>query len=374
MAHWQTDMIHGGSGTEASGAVTPSISMSTTYVRAQDQESFDSGYIYSRYGHPNRTDLELKLAKLEFGAVAYTYSSGMTAIMALIHSLGPGSHIIIPDDVYFGVLSQLNSLYIQWGISYTAVDFTNLDALNTAIKPQTKLIWIESPSNPALKITDISAVVAIAKKHNILTGVDNTWATPFHTNPLLLGADVAMHSTTKYLGGHSDHLGGVLVLKEKGPLADFLYVYQKAGGGVMAPFECWLLNRSLASFAARMAVHNLNASHLATYLSTHPAIECVLYPGLPSDAGHIVAQKQMQNGYGGMLSILVKGNKALALAICSKLKLFKHATSLGGVESLIEHRKSIEGPTSATPENLLRISVGLEHHADLVADFHQALA
>jgi cystathionine gamma-synthase len=310
---------------------------------------------------------------MENGVETVTFASGLTAAMAVFQSLKSGDHILLPDDTYFGVRSILDKLFPQFGLTFSLVDYLDLENVRKSIQPNTKLIWLESPSNPSVKITDIQAVVAIAKRNNCFTVADNTWATPYFTRPLDLGVDISLHSTTKYLGGHSDVLGGALVFKNADACYDFIRMYQKTGGAVPSPFDCWLLCRSLATFTARMPIHAKNAMQLATFLAAHPAIERVMYPGLESDPQHLIAKKQMTNGFGGMLSILVKGGQEEALKICSKLQIFCHATSLGGVESLIEHRRSIEGESSPTPANLLRISVGIEDGDDLVADFEQAL-
>ncbi len=369
-----TQAIHAGNSIgAASGAVVPPMVLSTTFERGHDGLSYPGGFVYSRYDAPNRQSLETKLALLENGTEAVCFASGMAAIAAVLHALGPGCHVVVPDDVYFGVRGIVEKLYAPWGMTFSYVDMTDLPTVEAAIQKNTRLIWIETPSNPELKITDIEAIVKIAQPRGILTGCDNTWATPYFQQPLALGVDVSMHSTTKYLGGHSDLLGGVLIFREQTPLSDFARTYQKAGGAVPSAFDCWLLGRSLATFAARMPIHASNAAQLAAYLSAHPRVERVLYPGLVADPYHQVAKKQMKGGFGGMLSVLLKGDQANALAVATKLQLFKHATSLGGVESLIEHRKSVEGPTSLTPDNLLRISVGIEAIEDLLADFGQAL-
>ena len=368
-----TQAIHAGASADASGGVVPPLVLSTTFERGSDGLSYPGGFMYSRYDNPNRQTLETKLALLENGAEAVTFASGLAAVMALFHALGPGSHIILPDDAYFGARGILEKLYAPWGLTFSCVDMTDAAAVEAAIQTNTRLIWIETPSNPQLKITDIAAMVQIARPKGIITGCDNTWATPYFQKPLDLGVDVSMHSTTKYLGGHSDLLGGVLVFREKNALSDFVRVYQQTGGAVPSPFDCWLLSRSLATFVARMPIHAHNAMRLAEYLSAHPKIEKVLYPGLASDSNHDVAKKQMRGGFGGMLSVLVVGGQPDALAVAGKLQLFKHATSLGGVESLIEHRRSVEGPTSSAPFNLLRVSVGIEAIEDLINDFGQAL-
>jgi cystathionine gamma-synthase len=347
--------------------------LSTTFERGEDGLPPTDGYIYSRYDNPNRHALEQKLTALEVGVDCVTFSSGLAAAMAVFHSLGKDAHIILPDDMYFGVRAILETLYPTWGLSFTAVDMSDIEHIEMALQANTRLIWTETPSNPRLKIIDLRAVVDLAKSRKILTACDNTWATPYFQKPLELGIDIVHHSTTKYLGGHSDILGGALIFRENTETTQFIRQYQKIGGAVPSPFDCWLLCRSLATFHARMAVHSQNATLLADYLYQHPKIDEVLFPGLPHNAYHSLAQKQMSGGFGAMMSVLVKGGQTEALQMTSKLRIFKHATSLGGVESLIEHRKSIEGTHSQSPENLLRISVGIEHIDDLIQDFEQAL-
>lgn len=368
-----TRIIHEDNIKDNSGAVMAPIVLSTTFERAEDGISYPEGYIYSRYDNPNRRSLESKLAMMENGKACVSFSSGLAAATAVFQSLKTGDHIILPDDAYFSLYNILDKLFSGFGLTYTKVDMTDLKKLQSSIQPNTKLIWMETPSNPLIKVTDIAAVVAIAKEHHCFTVADNTWATPFYTQPLKLGVDIVMHSTTKYFGGHSDILGGALIFKETNEQFEFILNVQKYGGAVPSPYDCWLLCRSLATFSARMPIHSNNAMQLAQYLETHSKIERVLYPGLESHPQHLIAQKQMKNGYGGMLSVLVKGNREDALKLASSLQLFAHATSLGGVESLIEHRKSVEGDASATPDNLLRISVGIEDAKDLIADFEQAL-
>ncbi len=369
-----TATIHTGHIADDSRAIASPLILSTTFERGDDGLSYPGNYVYSRYNTPNRHALEQKLAVMEAGMDCVTFSSGLTSIMAVFQSLGTGSHIILPDDVYFGVRHIIGVLYAQWNLSCSYVDMSNHGAVKDAILPHTKLIWMETPSNPRLKITDIAAIVSIAKPLRILTAVDNTWATPYFQLPLQMGVDIVMHATTKYLGGHSDILGGALIFGEPSETSAFIRNFQKMGGAVPAPFDCWLLCRSLSSFYARMPVHAANAQLLAEFLADHPAIEQVLYPGLPGDPFHTIAAKQMTQGFGGMLSILVKGGEPAALQLTQRLQLFKHATSLGGVESLVEHRRSIEGEVSQSPGNLLRVSVGIEDGKDLVEDFRAALA
>ncbi len=394
----ETLAIHAGNhGDATTGAVVSPITFSTTFERAEDGSLVEGRDIYTRASNPNRRALEEKLAALEGGSEAIAFASGQAATMSIFHSLGAGSHVILPDDIYYNTKVIIDTLYANFGLTCTEVDMTDLSAIKRAIKKNTKLIWIETPSNPSLKITDIQAVTKIAHAKNILVACDNTWATPFFTRPFEYGVDLIMHSTTKYFGGHSDILGGCVITPPPTPpqkggelfspspsgrvgegfLGGALRSFQTIGGAVPSPFDCWLLSRSLATFAIRMPVHAKNAIKLAVFLENHPKIEKVNYPGLKSNEYHRIAKKQMIGadgvaGFGGMMSVLVKGGQKEAMALASNLKIFKHATSLGGVESLIEHRFSVEGVHSKSPENLLRISVGIENIDDLIADFEQA--
>jgi cystathionine gamma-synthase len=313
------------------------------------------------------------LAAAEKGVACVSFSSGLSAALAVFQSLRSGDHVILPDDSYFGVRNIIEKLFPGFGLTYSLCDMSDIQATESAIQPSTRLIWIETPSNPGMKLTDIHSMIELAKKHNCFTVADNTLATPYYSNPLQYGVDIVLHSTTKYLGGHSDLLGGALIFREKNERFEFINQFQKTGGAVPSPFDCWLLCRSLATFSARMPIHSSNAMKLAKYLEQHPKIEKVMYPGLKSFAQYELASKQMNGGYGGMLSILVKGCRAEALKLCSFLNIFRHATSLGGVESLIEHRRSVEGEQAWSPDNLLRISVGIESADDLIEDFEQAL-
>lgn len=371
---FSTRIIHEDNIKDSSGAVMSPIILSTTFERGEDGVNFPGGFFYSRYDNPNRHSLESKLAKMEGGSSCVSFASGLAAATVVFQSLKTGDHIILPDDTYFSIRSILDTMFSGFGLTYTLVDMSNLNNLKAGLQPNTKLIWMETPSNPLIKVTDIAAVTAIAKAHDCFTVADNTWATPFYTKPLELGVDIVLHSTTKYFGGHSDILGGALIFAADNTRYEFIRACQKLGGAVPSPYDCWLLCRSLTTFTARMPIHTNNAMQLAQFLETHPKIERVLYPGLPSHPQHEIAKQQMKGGYGGMLSILVKGDRDKALKLATDLRLFTHATSLGGVESLIEHRKSIEGPASATPDNLLRISVGIEDIKDLIEDFEQALA
>jgi cystathionine gamma-synthase len=354
------------------GAVVAPIYLSTTFEREADG-SYQHEHVYSRASNPNRQALEKSLAEIENGAVALSFSSGMAATTALFQSLKSGDHIIMPDDLYYATSVLVEEVFGQWGLTLTKVDMTDLEEIKKAIQPNTKLLWVETPSNPQLKITDIQAVADLAHSIGALVAVDNTWATPIMQRCFDLGVDVVMHSTTKYFGGHSDILSGALVFKEAGELSTKIATIQKLTGAVSSPFDCWLLSRGIKTLPLRVKAQTANAMKLAEYLSTHPQIEAVHYPGLPSHPQHEIAKKQMKGGFGGMLSVQVKGDAKNAMALTGKLKLFTTATSLGGVESLIEHRKSVESADSPTPENLLRVSVGIEDIEDLIEDWKIAL-
>lgn len=367
----ETIAIHAGNATdEASGAVIQPIVLSTTFERGADG-SYPHGHVYSRASNPNRTLLENVLAKLENGVDAACFSSGNAAGMAVFQSLKPGTHIILPDDMYHGLRNQLKNLFAGI-LEFDFIDVNDGDLLQRHIKPNTGVIWIETPSNPLLKITDIKKVIGIAKKRNIKIVCDNTFATPVFQQPLALGADLVMHSATKYFGGHSDLMGGALITAAKDEWWAKIRQVQEMGGAIPSPMDCYYLARSIKTLPYRMAGHAKNAQLLAEYLEKHPAVERVLYPGLPGHPQHDVAKAQM-SGFGGVLSVCFNGGETEARRIVNSLKLFTQATSLGGVESLIEHRASVEGPDTKTPFNLLRISVGLEHIDDLVADMEQAI-
>lgn len=372
--HPDTQAIHAGyHADDFYGAVAMPIILTTTFERGQDGRFVEGRDIYARSSNPNRRMLEDKLAALEGGQGAAAFSSGQAATMSIFHSLGTGSQVIIPDDIYYGTRVMLEKLYASWGASFTAVDMTDIDNIAAAIQPNTRLIWIESPSNPALKVTDIQAVVSLAREKNILCGCDNTWASSYFSQPLSLGVDLVMHSSTKYFGGHSDLTGGCVIWGPNADLGQKIRDFQTLGGAVPSAFDSWLLFRSISTYPLRMKKHAENAQQLAEFLESHPAIEKVHYPGLLSNTYHELASKQMHGGYGGMLSILIKGGAEEALRLASRLKLVCHATSLGGVESLVDHRQTAEGVHSLSPPNLLRVSVGLEHISDLIADFEQAL-
>lgn len=371
--HIETLAIHAGHTPDpATGAVMSPIHLSTTFERAADG-SYPSGYVYTRTANPNRHELEATLAALEGGAAAAAFASGLAATGAIFQALAPGDHVLFPDDVYFGAGRLLRELMAPWGLRYSIVNMADLDAVRAAVRPQTRLVWVETPSNPLLKITDIAAVAEIAHAAGARCAVDNTWPSPVGQQPLALGADLVMHATTKYLGGHSDVLGGAVVVREVDEFFERIRLVQTIGGAVPSPFDCWLLLRSLRTLPYRMRAHSANAQRVAEFLAEHPAVAAVHYPGLPTHPGHAVARRQMKL-YGGMLSIQVRGGAEEAMAVAARVRLFTRATSLGGVESLIEHRASVEGAHTTTPANLLRLSIGLEHPDDLIADLAQALA
>jgi len=369
---FETLAVHAGHEPDpATGAVTPPIHLSTTFERAPDG-TFPGGYIYSRDANPNRRTLERCLADLEGGAAAAAFASGMAATAAIMQSLAPGDHVLVPDDSYYITRKLLSEVYARWGLEHTPVNMTDATAVATAVRPKTRLIWIETPSNPLMRVTDIAAIVAVARKVGARVACDNTWASPALTRPLELGADLVMHSTTKYLGGHSDVLSGAVVAREDDDVFQRIRTVQIAGGAVAAPFDCWLLLRGIRSLPYRMQGHCAHALTVARFLEAHPAVARVHYPGLASHPAHAVAARQM-TGFGGMLSLEVRGGRTEAMAMTGRLKLITRATSLGGPETLIEHRASVEGAHTRAPEGLLRMSIGLEHPDDIIADLAQAL-
>lgn len=370
----ETTSIHTGTlKDDAFGTVAMPIILTSTFERDKEGGFPEGRDVYARASNPNRRALEQKLAALENGTEAIAFSSGQAATMSVFNSLEPNAHVIIPDDIYYGTRVLLETIYKRWGLTYSAIDMTNINTIKKAITKKTQLIWIESPSNPSLKVTDIQAIVKLVKGKNITTVCDNTWATPFFTKPLDLGVDIVMHSTTKYFSGHSDLIGGCIIVKNSDETSKRIREFQVLGGAIPSPFDCWLLFRSLSTFPMRMEIHAKNAQKLAEYFEKHPKIEKVNYPGLKNNAFHKVSKKQMAGGFSGMMSILVKGGAAETLTLAANLKVVKHATSLGGVETLVDHRQSAEGIHSMSPPNLLRISVGIENIDDLIADFEQAL-
>jgi cystathionine gamma-synthase len=369
----ETRAVHAGTTIDpATGAVTPPIQLSVTFERDADG-SYRRGFLYGRNSNPNRESLERCVADLEGGEEAAAFASGTAAIMAVVQALSPGDHLIAPTDVYQGTARLLREIIMPWGLEVSFVDMTDADVVARTLRPRSRLVWVETPSNPLLAIADIAAIARIAHDAGVLCACDNTFATPVLQSPLALGADLVMHSTTKYLSGHSDVTGGVIVARQAGGFFEKVRQAQVYGGGVPSPFDCWLIRRSIRTLPYRVRAHSEHALAIATFLAAHPRVEAVHYPGLPSHPGHAVARRQMTM-FGGMLSFQVRGGRDEALAAAAKVKIITRATSLGGVESLIEHRASIEQPGTKTPENLLRLSVGLEHPDDLVDDLAKALA
>ncbi|MGH8292155.1 MAG: trans-sulfuration enzyme family protein [Gammaproteobacteria bacterium] len=371
--HIETLSVHAGHAPDAAtSAVSPPIHLSTTYAREADG-SYPHGFSYARVANPNRVQWERCLAALEGGRTALAFASGVAAAGAVFQALKPGDHVICSRDAYHGVMRLLREIMQPWQLKLSFVDCTDLTALRRALTPATRLLWLETPSNPLLKITDLAAAVEIARAHDVITVCDNTFATPVLQRPFEYGVDFVMHSATKYLGGHSDVLGGAIVVRENHPLAERIRFLQSEAGAVPSPFDCWLLLRGAATLPLRVRAQAQNALELARFLAGHRAVEQVFYPGLDSHPGHALAAKQMR-AFGAMLSFTLKGGEAAAMHAAAAVNLFTRATSLGGVESLIEHRASMEGPDTQTPRNLLRVSVGVEHVGDLIADLDQALA
>ena len=369
---FETLAVHAGHSVDAStGAVTEAIHLSTTFERDADG-GYSRGYLYSRNDNPNRNALEVALAALESGADSAAFSSGLAAVTAIFQGLTPGDHVIAPVDIYHGTANVLKHLFVKWQVSASFIDMKNLDTVRAALTPQTKILWIETPSNPLLQCVDIAAIANVAHAHGARAIADNTFASPVLQQPLALGCDMVMHATTKYLGGRSDVLGGAVVTRLDDDHFAQLRTAQLFGGAVPSPFDCWLVMRSLPTLPYRMQAHCANAGKVAEFLTQHDKVDVVHYPGLQSNPFHALAARQM-SGFGGMLSFEVKGGKDAAMALAANVEIFTRATSLGGVESLIEHRASIEGVESKTPQGLLRVSVGLENADDLIDDLAQAL-
>ena len=369
----ETVAVHAGAEPDsATGAIAPPIHLSTTFEHGPASEPLH-GYIYVRESNPTQERLEEALAAIHGAEAALAFSSGMAAAAAVLQAVPSGGHVLLPDDLYYHVREVLTELGPRWGLAASAVDMTDTDAVRRALRSDTRLVWMETPSNPLMNVTDVEAVAGLARGVGAVSVVDNTFATPILESPIAEGADVVLHSTTKYLGGHSDVHGGALVFRSRGPLLDAARHLRELLGGVASPFSSWLVLRGIRTLACRMERHSANAQAVATALAGHPAVAAVHYPGLASHPAHALARRRMR-GFGGMLSFRVKGGRERALAVASRVRLFINATSLGGTESLIEHRASMEGPASKLPGDLLRLSVGLEHPDDLIADLVQALA
>ena len=369
----QTEAVHNASIDPASGAIVAPIVLSTTFeYETTGLEHQPDELIYTRYQNPNRAALEAALAKLEGGVVAHAIASGSAAMLTLFQALRPGAHIVSSDDMYFGIRVQLNEFFAPWGLETTYVDMSDLDAVRAAMRPETELVIFESPTNPMIRLADIAAIAEIAREHGARLMVDNTVATPIAQNPIALGADIVVMSLTKYIAGHHDVLGGVIIFAGEDEYAERVMRLLRIGGSVLSPMNAWLAARGLQSLSYRVRGHSENASKVACFLAEHPGIERVFYPHHPSHPQHELAMRQMRVG-SGLMSILVKGGRQAAIDLVNRLRIFTSATSFGGTHSLIEHRESIE-EGSSTPSHLLRVSIGLEDPADLIDDLWQALA
>ena len=355
------------------GALVPPLHPATTYEMHPDG-SLTDGRAYTRADNPTYDPAEKLLTILEGGAGCILFASGNAAATAVFQALLPGDHVLVSRILYWGIRKWLAEFAVSWGLDVEFVDVTDLEALQAAIRPGvTRLLWLETPANPTWEITDVAAAADIAHAAQVCVAVDNTVPTPVLTRPLELGADLVVHSATKYLNGHSDVLAGAVVTTRLDPLWERIRSWRRNAGAMLGPFEAWLLQRGMRTLFVRVRRASETALALARQLEGHPALKAVLYPGLPSHPGHEIAARQMQGGFGGMLSIRVVGGEEQALAVAAAARVFKRATSLGGVESLIEHRLSTEGPSSPVPGDLLRLSVGLETPADLLADLTAAL-
>jgi cystathionine gamma-synthase len=372
---FETRAIHAGQEPDpATGAVVPPLSLSSTFVQRAVGEH--AGFDYSRAGNPTRLAYEECIASLEGAARGFAFASGMAAEDAVLRILAPGDRVLIPSDAYGGTFRLVSKVLAPAGIGWGVADLTDLDALEREWVEGTRIVWVETPTNPALTIVDIAAVAAVAHAHGAMVVVDNTFATPYLQQPLALGADVVVHSATKYLGGHSDVIGGCVATSDP-DVADRVAFLQKSTGGVPSPFDCFLVLRGIKTLAVRMERHCANARAVAEMLDGHPAVDRVCYPGLPAHPGHDVAQRQMHD-FGGMVSFVAAGGEDAALRIVTSTRLFALAESLGGVESLIEHparmtHASAAGSPLAVDPALVRVSVGIEHVDDLLDDLHHAL-
>jgi cystathionine gamma-synthase len=357
-----------------SGDLTPVINASTTFEQRADG-SYYQDRVYGRADNPTFERAERLLAALEGGRCACAlFASGMAAATAVFQSLLPGDHVLVARVLYWGVRKWLAEFALTWGLDVEFVDTEDLRAVEAAIRPgRTRLLWVETPANPTWEVTDLAAVCRIAHAAGARVAVDNTVATPVLTRPMELGADLVVHSASKYLNGHSDVLAGAVLSSRPDPLWERIRSWRRNAGAVPGPFETWLLMRGMRTLFLRVRRSSASALSIARHLDGHPALGAVLYPGLPSHPGHEIAARQMTGGFGGMLSIRVRGGVEQAMAVLAAVRVFKRATSLGGVESLIEHRRSSEGPSSPVPDDLLRLSVGIEDPDDLLRDLSTAL-
>jgi cystathionine gamma-synthase len=366
-----TIAVHASEPDPATGAVAPPIHLATTFTRDPNLDLV-AGFQYVREGGPTQSQLEGALGRLEGGEAALVFGSGMAAAVALFQACAPGDRIILPDDAYYGVHVAARDFFRPWGIASEIVETSDLDALAAALRRPARIVWLESPSNPLMKITDLAGAIALAKAAGAMVVVDNTFATPVLQRPLDLGADVTLQASTKYLGGHSDVVGGVLVFARRDPFSERVEHARHVLGAVAHPFASWMVLRGLRTLPLRMERHSANALAVARFLAAHTKVAAVHYPGLPDHPGHEIAARQM-SAFGGMLSFRVASGREGARGTVGRARLFLRATSLGSVESLIEHRQTSEGPGSKAPPELVRLSVGIEHPDDLVADLAQAL-
>jgi cystathionine gamma-synthase len=355
----------------ATGAIAPPIQLSTTFLRAEDG-SYPGGYVYGRSNNPNRVALEDAVAQLEGGAAAAAFGSGLAAIHSIFASLQAGDHAVISGHIYHGTRSMLEKVLQRWGLEFTYVNFEDWASVTAAVRKTTRLVYVETPSNPLMKVIDLSKAAKLAHEAGAKLVADNTLSTPVLQRPLELGADISVHSSTKYFGGHSDVTGGVVIVKSEDDFFTRIREVQGLAGGVPSPFDCWLVKRGLATLPLRVTTQARNAQAIAEFLHAHKNVRAVHYPGLPSHPGYEIARKQM-TAFGGMLSFQVKAGESAARKVASTMKLFKQATSLGGIESLVEHRASVAGEQASTPRDLLRLSIGIEHVDDLVEDLNAAL-
>jgi cystathionine gamma-synthase len=376
----ETLAVHAGHTIDpATGAVSGPIYLSTTFER-DIEGTYSRGFMYTRNNNPNREALEHGVSAIEGGEAAAAFGSGTAAAMALFQALAPGDHVLAHVDAYYGTSRLLREIFLRWGLQADFIDMSNLDEVKKALRPQTKLAWAETPSNPLLKIVDLAAIAEIVHGANALCVCDNTWA-PVLQRPFELGSDLILHSTTKYFGGHCDVAGGIVIAKKDSEFFQRVRAIQYSGGAVPSPFDCWLILRGMRTLPWRMRAHSENAMKIAEFLARHRKVARVHYPGLRSHPGHEIARRQMSirstnaqdRLFGGMLSFELKDGRDAAMSVAAKTKIFTRATSLGGVESLIEHRASIEGAGTTSPEGLLRLSIGLENADDLIEDLDQAL-
>ena len=359
---------------DSTRAITPPIHVASTYLRDADNQ-YRSGRVYARADNPAFDQAEAVLCQLEHGAQALLFASGMAAATAVFQALAPGDHVLAPQVMYWSLRNWLMTFASHWGLDVELIDMSNPAALQAAVRPgRTKLVWIETPANPLWTLTDIAAAATTAHDAGALLAVDSTVATPVLSQPLVLGADIVMHAATKYLNGHSDLIAGALVTRTDNEHWQRVRKVRAQLGGTLGSFEAWLLLRGMRTLHLRVRAACASAQRIAEHFAAHAGVVEVLYPGLPGFAGHVVAAAQMHGGFGGMLSLRIRGGEAAAIAVAAHTQLWKRATSLGGVESLIEHRASVEGAGTPAPPDLLRLSVGIEHVDDLIADLAQAIA